>query len=162
MQPQSSCSIPDCNNRHLARGWCQKHYTRWRKHGDPLVTLNPGLDQTDAERFYAKVVLQANGCRLWTGAISGNPGGYGQFWVGGKLVGAHRWAYEHEIGPIPDGLTLDHLCRVRACVEVTHLEPVTLRENILRGVGIAAQTARALQSYAHRVILLHTEVRWHE
>ena len=64
--------------------------------------------------------------------------GYGQFKVGGRVVLAHRFAYEMVVGPIPDGLQLDHLCRVRHCVNPDHLEPVTNRENALRGTGITS------------------------
>jgi hypothetical protein len=59
--------------------------------------------------------------------------GYGAFMVGGRNVRVHRWAYETLVGPIPDGLVIDHLCRVRNCVNPDHLEPVTHRENIRRG-----------------------------
>jgi len=59
--------------------------------------------------------------------------GYACVRVAGRLVKAHRYSYELEEGPIPAGLDLDHLCRVRACVQVAHLEPVTRRENVIRG-----------------------------
>ena len=61
------------------------------------------------------------------------PNGYGQFGVDGKTVLAHRWYYESMVGPIPEGLDLDHLCRVRRCVNPAHLEPVSRRVNLLRG-----------------------------
>jgi hypothetical protein len=54
---------------------------------------------------------------------------------------AHRWAYESEVGPIPIGLTLDHLCKVRRCVRPDHLEAVTLQENLLRGLTFQASNA---------------------
>ena len=80
------------------------------------------------DRFWAKVD-KGIFCWDWLG---GKSNGYGRFWVEGRLVQAHRWAYETMVGPIPEGLTLDHLCRVRYCVNPSHLEPVTLGENIRR------------------------------
>lgn len=72
----------------------------------------------------------------------GAHGGYGQFWANGKNRRAHRVAFELLVGPIPEGQTLDHLCRVRACVNPAHLEPVPVRENLLRGVGVCASNVR--------------------
>lgn len=97
------------------------------------------------ERFWALVKHGAsNDCWLWMAKKSG---GYGQFQIGSRtdnsrrLIYAHRLAYEWTRGPILAGLELDHLCRTRACVNPHHLEPVTGRVNILRGVGIAAINA---------------------
>lgn len=70
-------------------------------------------------------------CLIYLGADNGN--GYGQFSYGGRNGYAHRYAWEREHGPIPDGLTVDHLCRVRMCVEVTHLELVDAVTNFRRG-----------------------------
>jgi len=64
--------------------------------------------------------------------------GYGKVNIDGKAKLAHRVVYEALVGPIPEGLQLDHLCRNRACVNPAHLEPVTQRVNILRGTGTAA------------------------
>jgi hypothetical protein len=84
-----------------------------------------------AERFWAKV-NKTDECWLWTASRVG--GGYGRFHpTNGVSVYAHRWAYEQLVGPIPEGLQLDHLCRVRQCVNPSHLEPVTQAENIRRG-----------------------------
>lgn len=81
---------------------------------------------TEADRFFAKVE-KTNDCWLWRAATTV---GYGVFKRATKvLVYAHRWSYEHHVGPIPEGLHIDHLCRVRACVNPAHLEPVTLAEN---------------------------------
>lgn len=80
-------------------------------------------------------------CWIWTAAVEGQ--GYGNFYARGKLGLAHRWAYEGEIGVIPDGLELDHLCQVRRCVRPTHLEPVSHRENTLRGAAPSAVIARS-------------------
>lgn len=112
------------------------HRARWRKHGsfeDP--TPSP------TERFWAKV-QKSEGCWLWT--ASRDDRGYGVVHWAGRSQKAHRVSYELSIGPIPEGLTLDHLCRTLACVRPDHLEPVTSRENILRPTSMAmgARNAR--------------------
>ncbi len=71
-------------------------------------------------------------CWLWRRAKTG--GGYGQVWIDGKALYTHRVYYERAKGPIPAGLELDHLCRVPACCNPDHLEPVTHFENAQRGV----------------------------
>lgn len=91
-------------------------------------------------QFEKQYEVQSDGCWLWTGAINGN--GYGYFLAFGTRIPAYRFAYENWIGPIPDGLELDHLCRNRACVSYDHLEAVTHRENTLRGDGPSAKNAR--------------------
>lgn len=122
------CTIENCERPEKARGWCQIHYTRWRKHGDAHhVERIYGDDET---RFWMKVD-KSGSCWMWTRAL--NHDGYGWFGVGRTAVLAHRWAYEHLVGPIPNGLELDHLCRVRSCVNPSHLEAVVHRENVIRG-----------------------------
>lgn len=122
---KSSCVI--CGKEAVARGWCKSHYRRWSMYGNPThVPSRPGRE----DLFWAKVDKSGD-CWLWTASI--NASGYGSFGAGGKSRLAHRVAYEFVRGEIPAGLTLDHLCRVRSCVNPDHLEPVTARENTRRG-----------------------------
>ncbi len=166
----ATCSIEGCSRPHYGLGWCNKHYQRWRKHGDPHAGGRPsftvctvdGCSSTerlkrglcnkhycrlrrygdpefvqeihgdDVARFFSYVDKTGpGGCWLWTGLLY--PHGYAQFRVNGANVGAHRWSYEHHVGPIPEGLTIDHVhargCRHRHCVNPDHLEAVTAAEN---------------------------------
>ncbi len=88
------------------------------------------MSERTEQRFWSKV-NKTETCWLWM--ASSDHKGYGQFRLDGKNRKAHRVAYELLIGPIPDGLQIDHLCRVRHCVNPAHLEAVTCQENIRRG-----------------------------
>lgn len=101
------------------------HYERWRRHGDTRRPA-PSARLSDPMQYVDK--SGPGECWMWTGAL--DKGGYGRR----GRTSAHRWSYEHHVGPIPDGLEIDHLCRVRACVNPLHLEPVTKQENIARAV----------------------------
>ena len=101
--------------------------------------LNPRTVIPMAERFWRKVEI-TEACWNWTGSISGHR--YASICdANGKMQLAHRVVYEMLIGPIPEGLELDHLCRNTHCVNPDHLEPVTHQENVRR--GLAAATVRA-------------------
>ena len=93
---------------------------------------------TPLERLLAKAEVPPSWSACWRWIGAGNPKGYGQIVRDGRLRQAHRVAYELAIGPIPDGLVLDHLCRNRGCINPLHLEPVTSKENTHRGVGTNA------------------------
>jgi len=88
------------------------------------------MGSTALERFN-RFVNRTETCWEWLGHRTNK--GYGLFWHMGTKVQAHRFAYEAFIGPIADGLFLDHLCRNRGCVNPYHLEPVTNQENCMRG-----------------------------
>jgi hypothetical protein len=97
-------------------------------------------------RFWAKVQPDPEAeCWLWTAGLY--PSGYGQFRVGSvtdgtrRRVSAHRFAYEALVETVKEGLDMDHLCRVRSCCNPKHLEPVTRRENLLRGETIPSRNA---------------------
>lgn len=94
-----------------------------------MKRLSPSA--TVEERIAARTVVDDNGCWLWQGYLM--PNGYAFVTVRGKRSYAHRLSYITFVGPIPDGLVMDHLCRVRHCVNPEHLEPVTIGENVRRG-----------------------------
>lgn len=96
------------------------------------------VDQRTVRRFPdGRVEMQGDGCWIWRGAV--NSSGYGEVRVGEVQRRAHRVMFEFFYGPIPNDLTVDHLCRVPQCVNPLHMELVTVRENIRRG-GNAAKT----------------------
>lgn len=95
---------------------------------------------TGIKRLDQKISIDDAGCWHWTGKRDHD--GYGKAYIGARWHFAHRVVYELRVQPIPEGLTIDHLCRVRDCVNPGHLEPVTVRENTLRGLGPSAMNAR--------------------
>ncbi len=87
--------------------------------------------QEFTQLYHHRFSVQDDGCWVWKNNIKSN--GYGSIWMDGRSRGVHRVAYEIAVGPIPTGLQIDHLCRVRACMNPSHLEAVTSKENIRRG-----------------------------
>jgi hypothetical protein len=92
---------------------------RWNTYARRFMTLQ--------EKFDDLYVVSPDSCWIWAGTTGDD--NYGRMSVNGKSVPAHRVSYELHVGPIPEGLEIDHLCRVRNCVNWRHLEPVTRLEN---------------------------------
>lgn len=93
-----------------------------------------------SRRFTHYVRVEPSGCWMWRRLVDKD--GYGKVQIGGKSLLGHRVFFTHFKGPIPPGLELDHLCRRPGCVNPEHLEPVTRRENCLRGTNPCAENAR--------------------
>lgn len=105
-------------------GMCHTHYSQQLRIRGPLGRTSL------RERLLSRLVIDPDSdCVLWTGQ---RVRGYGRISVNSRTAPVHRVMYELFAGPVPEGLTLDHLCRVRNCANVAHLEPVTLAENIRR------------------------------
>ena len=112
--------------------------------------------RTPRERLFSRLDIDhGNGCLLWTGTV--NRGGYGEVKIANRMRKVHRVMWEMFNGPLPLGLELDHLCRVRHCASPAHLEPVTRQVNTLRGQSPAAVHAAKTHCPAgHEYDLLNT------
>lgn len=159
MRPKRTCDFdgcPDtdeepCQRPHWARGYCTLHYGRLMRTGS-VCLHRPSAE----ERFWAKVNKDGplpkwapflGPCWVW----NDRPLEYGELRLSKSLSpAAHRFSYELNVGPIPEGLQIDHLCRVPGCVRPDHLEAVPQKENILRGQGWHADQARKTHcKYGH-------------
>lgn len=124
------------------------HYRRLLRKGDlggatPLREARRVVQGTDRERFDQSYVVDPDGCWHWAGAPT--TGGYPEFTVDGRTVYAHRWSHAEFVGPLVEGLVIDHTChnadpecpggpcRHRSCVNPAHLEQTTHGVNISRG-----------------------------
>lgn len=139
---QKQCVVEDCQKSLNAKGFCSMHLARLRTHGSLEIAKPKHSGLPEDVRFW-KYVQITDDCWLWTGCVDRTVG-YGEFGraVTGRKIRVHRYVYELIKGPIPSGLQIDHLCRVRICVNPDHLEAVTQQENIRRGQSPPANNAR--------------------
>jgi hypothetical protein len=115
---------------------------------EAAIYCTPERQRKARESVWQRISPEPNsGCWLWTGSV--NKAGYGLFWTGAAQRLAHRCSYELHVGPIPAGLTLDHLCRVRCCVNPDHLEPVTQGDNARRSPIIGIRSGELQRSKTH-------------
>jgi len=128
------CSIEGCETPVYGRGWCEAHYARWRRHGSTDDVR--AQSQDPRQRFEARVdrTTTPDGCHLWTGPPNG--AGYGYFKLDGRSLGVHVVACLFAGVDVPAGYEPDHLCLVKLCVRLEHLEVVTEVENKRRGSNV--------------------------
>lgn len=142
-RPRQTCNIDGCDNPCAANGLCDKHRKRKERHGDPLA-LERVRGEGDEARWWFHVDRRGDDeCWPWKGFIDEH--GSARFWDGKTVTYAPRWGYEHFVAPIPGKGIPDHRCHDpkvcslgdkcphRSCCNWRHLEPVTNRENVLRG-----------------------------
>lgn len=109
------------------------------------------------ERFDAKWIESADGCHIWTSTL--NERGYGKFRVLDRILSAHRFAFEVHFGaPLTPGLVLDHLCRVRHCVNPAHMEAVPQVTNIRRGLTGQAHASKTHCPRNHEYTIKNTYI----
>ncbi len=126
-----------------------------------LVLGKKSMVATMAERLSRFIMpVTESGCHVWIGATNIN--GYGMIGVNGRTRYVHRIAYELAKAPIPEGLQIDHLCRVRCCVNPDHLEAVTNKENGRRSESVSGKNMRKTHCpnghpYAGDNLLVHGE-----
>lgn len=126
--PARKCSVPGCEAKYRAKGFCSTHYDRMRERGTTVPLFK--WKAPAYERVMDKVVAGPGNC--WICTIKNKVDGYVKISEKGKHRRAHVVVYEHHKGLVPAGLELDHLCRVRACVNPDHLEAVTHSVNMQR------------------------------
>lgn len=125
---RKTCTATECDKPSRARDLCWAHYNKQLRAEKGAVSRD--LNPDPRERIAGRSTLSDSGCWEWQRVRDRD--GYGITHFGGKRVRAHRLSYEAHIGPIPAGLTIDHLCRNTCCVNPLHLEAVTNEENVRR------------------------------
>ena len=131
-----TCTLDGCAAKHRALGLCDKHYQRSRA---------PKIDPV--ARFWKKVEPVGD-CLEWMGHRNAN--GYGRLTFDKALILAHRLSYQLEVGPIPDGLMIDHICHNPACVKPAHLRLATSKQNQENHSGAYANSSTGIRGVRQR------------
>jgi HNH endonuclease len=123
------CEINGCDSKHYGKGYCQKHYSKYRKYGNPLESFQR---QSIEERLFSKYAKNENGCWIFAGYKDKK--GYGHIGIAAegsdkKRVRAHRLSYSLFVGEIPDGMMICHRCDTPSCINPDHLFVGTAQDN---------------------------------
>ena len=122
------CEHISCDRGAYARGWCLKHYKRWRRNGSIYALQRSSPDSTLLERFLSTGWTEVDeGCWEWSGGRKRF--GHGYVTYKGKDIPTHRLAYETWVGPIPEGHVVRHKCDNPPCINPDHLETGTHADN---------------------------------
>lgn len=149
-----ACSIEGCNRQVYSRGWCNRHYQRWARFGDPSKGRDRCVDPWESIRRRTEWKGE---CLVWTGSVSST--GRGSVRKGGRSVSVHVFVWEEANGPTPEGMVIDHACRNEKCVRVSHLRVASRSQNnsnlsgARKDSGTGVRNVAQLPSGNYRVVV---------